>query len=161
MPQNRLPKKILFSEVSSGHRARGRPLLRFLDRIRDDLRHGGIREDGVEEHCAKRAEWRKRVYTRMQQQQKKRWRDKGMTQRKRVTDLVMTQTLQALKLRNAAQLLFNALFTGQSESGTRFSLNPVTLNCLSVILKSFCVETLLLATSKIYNENNPRTWKTI
>ena len=70
MPQNRLPKKVLLSEVSSGHRARGRPLLRFEDRIRDDLRHGGIREDGVEERSSKRAEWRKRVYTRVQQQQK-------------------------------------------------------------------------------------------
>ncbi|XP_068687770.1 uncharacterized protein [Montipora foliosa] len=62
MPQNRLPKKFLFSEVISGHRAIGRPLLRFQDRIRDDLRHCGIREDGVEKRCAEKAEWRKKVY---------------------------------------------------------------------------------------------------
>ena len=64
-----------------------RPLLRFQDRIGDDLRHCGIREDGVEEHCAKRAEWRKRVYEGAAAAEK-RWRDKGMTRRKRVTDLV-------------------------------------------------------------------------
>ena len=87
MSQNLLLKKVLFSEVSSGHRARGRPPLRFQYRIRDDLRHCGIREDGVEERCAKRAEWRKMVYE-SEAAAEKRWRDKGMTRRKRVTDLV-------------------------------------------------------------------------
>ena len=88
MPQNRLPKKVLFSEVSSGHRARGRPLLRFQDRIRDDLRHCGIREDGVEQRCAEKAEWRKRVYEGAAAAAEKRWQDKGLTRRKRVTDVV-------------------------------------------------------------------------
>ena len=69
-------------------RARGRPLLRFQDRIHDDLHHCGIREDGVEKRCAKRVEWRKRAYEGAAAAAEKRWRDKGMTQWKRVTDLV-------------------------------------------------------------------------
>ena len=74
----RLPKKVLFSEVSSGHRARGRHLLRFQDRIRNDLRNYGLQTDGVEKRCAERWSGEK-GYTRVEQQQQQQQKNGGNT----------------------------------------------------------------------------------
>ncbi|XP_038073007.1 uncharacterized protein LOC119741328 [Patiria miniata] len=81
MPQDRLPKRTLFSEVSTGARVRGRPLLRFQDHVRDDLPHCQIKERGVEELCAVRGAWRKAVHEGADAAEKK-WRKEGRARRK-------------------------------------------------------------------------------
>ena len=62
LPDNRLPKVALFSETASGSRPRGRLILRFQDRVRDDLQHCGVLVNGVERACAERNGWRKIVH---------------------------------------------------------------------------------------------------
>ena len=63
MPDGRLPKDILFSELRHGRRGRGRPLLRFKDVAKRDLNDLGI--DATEwEHLAEdRLKWRSAIKT--------------------------------------------------------------------------------------------------
>ena len=82
IPDGRLPKDILFSELSHGRRGRGRPLLRFKDVAKRDLNDLGI--DATEwEHLAEdRLKWRSAIKTggeRLENQ----WLRKLALQRKR------------------------------------------------------------------------------
>ncbi|KAK2179538.1 hypothetical protein NP493_485g00002 [Ridgeia piscesae] len=45
MSPDRLPKQILYSQLSSGHRKRGRPRLRFKDTIKRNLKLRDIKTD--------------------------------------------------------------------------------------------------------------------
>ncbi|KAK2193852.1 hypothetical protein NP493_5g15076 [Ridgeia piscesae] len=45
MSPDRLPKQILYSQLSSGHRNRGRPRLRFKDTIKRNLKLRDIKTD--------------------------------------------------------------------------------------------------------------------
>ena len=45
MSSDRLPKQILYSQLSSGHRQRGRPRLRFKDTIKRNLKLRDIKTD--------------------------------------------------------------------------------------------------------------------
>ncbi|KAK2165607.1 hypothetical protein NP493_1358g00003 [Ridgeia piscesae] len=45
MSPDRLPKQILYSQLSSGHRKRGRPRLRFKDTITRNLKLRDIKTD--------------------------------------------------------------------------------------------------------------------
>ena len=81
LENNRLPKITLYSETVCGSRSRGRPLLRFNDRIRDDLRHCGISATTVEQTCVGRMEWR-RLLRNGASQSERRWREEGKSRRK-------------------------------------------------------------------------------
>ncbi|KAK2163536.1 hypothetical protein NP493_1457g00020 [Ridgeia piscesae] len=50
MLPDRLPKQILYSELSSGHRKRGRPRLRFKDTIKRNLKHKDLNKDRLHGH---------------------------------------------------------------------------------------------------------------
>ena len=61
MPQDRLPKQVLFSQLPSGHRRRGRPRLRYKDTIKRNLKIRGINADSWTELSKERAKWRTAV----------------------------------------------------------------------------------------------------
>ena len=45
MSPDRLPKQVLYSQLSSGHRRKGRPRLRFKDTIKRNLKLRDIKTD--------------------------------------------------------------------------------------------------------------------
>ena len=45
MPSDRLPRQILYSQLSSAHRKRGRSHLRFKDTIKSNMKLRGIKTD--------------------------------------------------------------------------------------------------------------------
>ena len=47
MSPDRLPKQVLYSQMSSGHRKRGRPRIRFKDTIKRNLK---LRDIKIDEH---------------------------------------------------------------------------------------------------------------
>ena len=62
MKDGRIPKDILYGEMLTGSRATGRPLLRYSDVCRRDLRETAIDQDLWEEVAADRVAWRQVVY---------------------------------------------------------------------------------------------------
>ena len=61
LPPNRLPKQILFSQLASGNRERGRPRLRYKDTIKRNLKLRNIGLDNWANLTSQRATWRKAV----------------------------------------------------------------------------------------------------
>ena len=62
MKDGHIPKDILYGEMETGSRATGRPLLRYSDVCRRDLRETAIDQDLWEEVAAVRGAWRQAVY---------------------------------------------------------------------------------------------------
>ena len=58
MSPDRLPKQILYSQLSSGHRKRGRPRLRFKDTIKRNLKLRDIKTDSWTSLSQQRDKWR-------------------------------------------------------------------------------------------------------
>ena len=58
MSPDRLPKQILYSQLSSGHRKRGRPRLRFNDTIKRNLKLRDIKTDSWTSLLQQRDQWR-------------------------------------------------------------------------------------------------------
>ena len=58
MSPGRLPKQVLYSQLSSGHRKRGRPFLRFSDTIKRNLKLRDIRTDSWTSLSQQRDKWR-------------------------------------------------------------------------------------------------------
>ena len=58
MSPDRLPKQILYSQLSSGHRKRGRPRHRFKDTIKRNLKLRNIKTDSWTSHAHHRDKWR-------------------------------------------------------------------------------------------------------
>ncbi|KAK2186135.1 hypothetical protein NP493_212g01000 [Ridgeia piscesae] len=58
MSPDRLPKQILYSKLSSGHRKRGRPRLRFKDTIKRNLKLRDIKTDSWTSLSQQRDKWR-------------------------------------------------------------------------------------------------------
>ncbi|KAK1880299.1 PHD finger protein 14, partial [Dissostichus eleginoides] len=61
MPDGRLPKDILHSELSAGSRDRGRPLLRFKDVVKLDMKALDIATDNWERLAEDRTKWRQQL----------------------------------------------------------------------------------------------------
>lgn len=61
MPQDRLPKQILFSQLPVGSRKRGRPRLRFKDTVKRNLKRRNINLNSWPELCNDRSIWRSAV----------------------------------------------------------------------------------------------------
>ena len=61
MPPDRLPKQVLFSQLPSGHRKRGRPRLRYKDTIKRNLKLREIKVDSWTKLSQQRAKWRTAV----------------------------------------------------------------------------------------------------
>ncbi|KAK2178129.1 hypothetical protein NP493_561g01008 [Ridgeia piscesae] len=58
MSADRLPKQVLYSELSSDHRKRGRPRLRFKDTIKRTLKLRNIKTDSWTSLSQQRDKWR-------------------------------------------------------------------------------------------------------
>ena len=58
MSSDRLPKQILYSQLSSSFRKRGRPRLRFKDTIKRNLKLRDIKTDSWQSLSLQRAKWR-------------------------------------------------------------------------------------------------------
>ena len=58
MSPDRLPKQILYYQLSSGHRKRGRPRLRFKDTIKKNLKLRYIKTDSWTSLSQQRDKWR-------------------------------------------------------------------------------------------------------
>jgi len=54
MEDTRLPKKILFSELNTGDRPRGRPMLRFKDQLKKSLKEANIDPNAFEASASNR-----------------------------------------------------------------------------------------------------------
>ena len=61
MSSDRLPKQVLYSQLSSGHRKRGRPRLRFKDTIKRNLKLRDIKIDSGTSLSQQRDKWRATV----------------------------------------------------------------------------------------------------
>ncbi|KAI8507031.1 hypothetical protein Bbelb_154700 [Branchiostoma belcheri] len=61
MPETRLPRQILFSQLESGTRPRGAPRRRFRDQLKDTLLRCAIDQDSWEHLAEDRAKWRRTV----------------------------------------------------------------------------------------------------
>ena len=62
MEDHRLPKIVLYGELSSGHRDRGAPRKRFKDSLKKTLTTCGIDHRQLESLVADRASWRRKVH---------------------------------------------------------------------------------------------------
>ena len=58
MSPDRLPKQVLYSQLSSGHRKRGHPCLRFKDTIKRSLKLRDIKIDSWTSLSQQRDKWR-------------------------------------------------------------------------------------------------------
>ena len=58
MEDGRIPKDMLYGQLASGHRRTGRPMLRYKDVCKRDLKLTGIGHDGWEVHASDRNNWR-------------------------------------------------------------------------------------------------------
>ena len=61
MSPDRLPKQVLYSQLSSGYRKRGRPRLRFKDTIKRNLKLRDIKIDSRTSLSQQRGKWRATV----------------------------------------------------------------------------------------------------
>ena len=61
MSPDRLPKQVLYSQLSSGHRKRGHPRLRFKDTIKGNLKMRDIKIDSWTSLSQQRDKWRTTV----------------------------------------------------------------------------------------------------
>ena len=61
MSPDRLPKQVLYSQLSSGHRKRGRPRLRFKDTIKRNLKMRDIKIVSWTSLSQQRDKWRATV----------------------------------------------------------------------------------------------------
>ena len=62
MQENRLPKQLFYSELSEGHRSRGRPKLRFKDTLKKSLQKCSIDSIHWENVAKNRPQWRKAIH---------------------------------------------------------------------------------------------------
>ena len=58
MDDHRLPKQLLYSELSSGKRSQGRPRMRFKDCVKSNIKQSGIPPKQLELRAADRPGWR-------------------------------------------------------------------------------------------------------
>ncbi|KAK2163324.1 hypothetical protein NP493_1463g00003 [Ridgeia piscesae] len=58
MSPDRLPKQILYSQLSSGHKKKGRPRLRFTDNTKSNLKLRDIKADSWTSLSQQRDKWR-------------------------------------------------------------------------------------------------------
>ncbi|KAI8512327.1 hypothetical protein Bbelb_089660 [Branchiostoma belcheri] len=63
MDDGRIPKDVLYGELATGARPAGRPVLRYKDVLKRDMKAGGIDQTSWETVAADRSRWRQAVKT--------------------------------------------------------------------------------------------------
>ena len=79
MPAGRLPRDILYGELASGSRQRGRPTLRFKDVCKRDMKAGDLDPAELETLAADRGVWRSSITSAIDSATEKReekWKDR-------------------------------------------------------------------------------------
>ena len=71
MTENRIPKMVLFSELASGARKRGKPILRYKDRCKEDLQVIGVAPETLQSVALDRDTWRNLVHEGLRQSEAK------------------------------------------------------------------------------------------
>ena len=87
MEYGRIPKDVLYCELVTGTRPAGRPLLRFKDVCKRDLRSGDIDPADWEVLAADRTKWRQAINIGLQtaeQRREKRWEERRERRRLRL-----------------------------------------------------------------------------
>lgn len=88
MPETRLPRQILFSELATGGRPRGRPVLRYKDQLKATLRSTTIEPETWEAVSSDRSIWRNTIRAgteRFETMRKERDEEKRQARRLRLT----------------------------------------------------------------------------
>jgi len=62
MDEKRLPRQLLYSQLSSGKRNQGRPRLRFKDVVKRNLNWRGIRQDTWQAAANRQPIWKAMIY---------------------------------------------------------------------------------------------------
>ena len=86
MEDGRLPKDVLYGELTSGSRPVGRPIVRYKDVCKRDMKSAEINPDSWEADAADRSNWRHMVRTGVRRAEARReelWHDKRERQRAR------------------------------------------------------------------------------
>ena len=83
MSDSRLPKRLLYGELSSGERSVGRPKKRFKDTLKESLGHCGVPHSSWEETAGDRPAWRAIVKTGVARFEANRIRTKEKRQRRK------------------------------------------------------------------------------
>ena len=83
MQDSRLPKKLLYGELSSGRRSSGRPKLRFKDTLKLSLKQCDIPHSTWERAAEERSAWRSAVQTGVSAFEKNRIRNKELKRQRR------------------------------------------------------------------------------
>jgi hypothetical protein len=99
MEDGRLPKDMLYGQLTSGTRAVGRPLLRFKDICKRDMRSADIDPETWEATAADRNAWRQAVRTGVDRGEAKRrleWLDKRERRKARVASQPPTPSSSSL-----------------------------------------------------------------
>ena len=71
MTNDRIPKMVLFSELASGARKRGKPILRYKDCCKEDLQVIGVTPESLQTVALDRDAWRHLVYEGLRQSEAK------------------------------------------------------------------------------------------
>ena len=86
MQDGRIPKDMLYGELATGSRPKGRPLLRYKDVCKRDLKAGNIDPAGLEAVAADRSKWRLAVTAGIQRSEKRRedlWEERKTRRRQK------------------------------------------------------------------------------
>ena len=86
MHDGRLPKDILYGQLATGYRPTGRPMLRYKDVLKRDLKAGGIAPAGFEALAADHSGWRHTTKSAIKTAEQKRgeqWEEKRARRRQR------------------------------------------------------------------------------
>jgi hypothetical protein len=87
MQDGRIPKDLLYSELATGSRPTGRPVLRYKDVCKRDLKAGNVNPAVWEVEAADRCRWRQAVKASIKVSEKKReyeWEERKKHRRQRV-----------------------------------------------------------------------------
>ena len=98
MQDGRIPKDILYGELTTGTRQTGRPFLRFKDVCKRDLKFGTIHPADLESTAADRDTWRLTVKSSIQLCERRRedqWEEKRQCRRQRAASVAVLDEADA------------------------------------------------------------------
>ena len=93
MDDQRLPKQLLFGELCSGRRNRGRPRKRYKDCVKANITHAGIDPKKLECETTDRENWRAMTYTAQDSFETKRRQDVNDARERRKLSTTTVQTI--------------------------------------------------------------------
>ena len=142
MPDGRIPKDLLYEELATGRRARGRPHLRYKDVCKRDLKAVDIGVERWEELAADRDRWRRETrkgLARMEARREQTARDKH-TRQKNSQRTAPQDTPYRCDVCNRLSLPYRPAQSQQEISETKLIFS---LRCRSVIFRELRIPTMV------------------